>query len=121
MTSTRSTRAETRSRAKDEGKKTMSTLHKVRKWEKKWVTLADCSLQVYKWVPVADSEVQIVQSKFQLKKPDIQNILDTGDESSRDSSTVAWQQQQSRESADSKRSAPTPPNDENVAKKPKIN
>ena len=33
--------------------------------EKKWVTLAECSLQVYKWVPVADSEVQIVQSKFQ--------------------------------------------------------
>ena len=28
------------------------------------------------------------------KKPDIQNVLDTGDESSRDSSTVAWQQQQ---------------------------
>jgi len=91
------------------------------------VTLPDCSLQVYKWVPIADTELHIAQNKPQFqaaKKPDIQNVLDTGDESSRDSSTIAWQQQQqSRDqaSADLKRSALTPPNDENVVKKPKIN
>jgi len=54
MTSTRSTRAETRSRAKDDIKKAMSTLEKVRKWEKKWVTIAESSLSVYKWVPMAE-------------------------------------------------------------------
>lgn len=47
---TRSFRAETRSRAKDDLKKIM-LLGKVRKWEKKWVNIKDTTLRVYRWVP----------------------------------------------------------------------
>lgn len=51
-----STRLETRSRAKDkdEIKRAMLTIERVRKWEKKWVHVgpANCTMKIFKWMPI---------------------------------------------------------------------
>jgi hypothetical protein len=48
----RSQRAETRNRAKDDLKRVINAIEKVRKWEKRWIVLKDTQLVVPKWIPV---------------------------------------------------------------------
>lgn len=52
----RSVRAETRSRAKDDVKRVMQVVDKVRRWEKKWVTIGETTMKIYKWVPIITNE-----------------------------------------------------------------
>lgn len=52
----RSVRAETRSRAKDDIKRVMQVVDKVRRWEKKWVTIGETTMKIYKWVPIITNE-----------------------------------------------------------------
>lgn len=56
----RSVRAETRSRAKDDIKRVMHAIDKVRKWQKKWVTIGDTTMKIYKWVPVTSYDETVI-------------------------------------------------------------
>lgn len=58
----RSVRAETRSRAKDDIKRVMQAVDKPRHWEKKWVTISDTTMKIYKWVPISTNEKKKLSS-----------------------------------------------------------
>ena len=56
----RTTRAGTRSIAREEIKRVKKSLEKVRRWEKKWVVLEESGLKVFRWVPKPVSITQLI-------------------------------------------------------------
>ncbi|XP_056466879.1 B-cell CLL/lymphoma 7 protein family member B-B isoform X1 [Gadus chalcogrammus] len=116
----RSGRAETRSRAKDDIKKVLAAIEKVRKWEKKWVTVGDTSLRIFKWVPVTETK-QIYRTKSTggtvrgLKDVALENtsnsLLDLNDENSNQSflSDVVYQPKMDNSSSNSSSQHLSPP------------
>ncbi|EDW65507.1 B-cell CLL/lymphoma 7 protein family member A [Drosophila virilis] len=69
----RSVRAETRSRAKDDIKRVMQAVDKVRHWEKKWVTISDTTMKIYKWVPISSNSEKKTKLQLNNKISDKEN------------------------------------------------
>jgi len=80
-------RLETRSRAKDEIKRVMMTIEKVRKWEKKWVHVGPptCTMKVFKWSPVeqrdGDKKNQVVSPDKEKKKTPVSEFTVVNEDS----------------------------------------
>merc|ERR1711990_1157754 len=63
----RTTRAGTRSIAREEIKRVKKSLEKVRRWEKKWVVLEESGLKVFRWVPKPREEREETEKVSPLK------------------------------------------------------
>ncbi|CAI2348337.1 unnamed protein product [Caenorhabditis sp. 36 PRJEB53466] len=83
----RSHRAETRNRSKDELRKVINSLEKVRKWEKKLVLIKDTNIRIYKWVPVSAQNI-LAPPKNQIKEVDEESNQIPSAENSQDSTSV---------------------------------
>ncbi|XP_078362736.1 uncharacterized protein LOC144646902 isoform X2 [Oculina patagonica] len=81
-------RLETRSRAKDDVKRVMLSVERVRKWEKKWVNVgpSSCTLKVFKWVPVSQDQSKKEEKSKAKKHVTTSNGTDDGD---RDNQSVS--------------------------------
>ncbi|KRY73720.1 BCL7-like protein C28H8.1 [Trichinella pseudospiralis] len=80
----RSLRAETRNRSKEEVKRVINTIERVRKWEQRWVTLRDSTVRVLKWIPVTESE-SLVTNRKAPASINITKLTNENAESSQDS------------------------------------
>lgn len=89
----RSQRAETRNRAKDELKRVINSVDKVRKWEKKWIVIKDTQIKLFRWVPVtATANITKITSKSVVQDPDENTIAsseNTQDSTALENSDVA--------------------------------
>ena len=72
----RSVRAETRQSRKDDIKRVMHSIDKVRHWEKRWVTIPETTMKQFKWIPVS----QLVEMKKKGEKKRLFNGNATGSE-----------------------------------------
>ena len=72
----RSVRAETRQSRKDDIKRVMHSIDKVRHWEKRWVTIPETTMKQFKWIPVS----QLVEMKKKGEKKRLFNGNGTGSE-----------------------------------------
>lgn len=77
----RALRSETRAKAKDDIKRVMNAIEKVRKWEKKWIQVNDSSLKIYKWVPITDSKGTPTKQQIQKQQSDIESVIQSSSES----------------------------------------
>ncbi|VDK86040.1 unnamed protein product [Onchocerca ochengi] len=90
----RSQRAETRNRAKDELKRVINSVDKVRKWEKKWIVVKDTQIKLFRWVPVtATTNITKIPQKSVVQDQDesttIASSENTQDSTALENSDVA--------------------------------
>ena len=76
----RSVRAETRQSRKEDIKRVMHSIDKVRHWEKRWVVIPETSMKQFKWIPVS----QMIQKS---KKPDRKKLFNGAGEEGENSRT----------------------------------
>ena len=77
----RSVRAETRQSRKEDIKRVMHNVDKVRHWEKRWVVIPETTMKQFKWIPVSQLMKDISSKKVEKKRL----FNGEGDENSRTS------------------------------------